>query len=168
MEEQEKKTRIRALHIVLVVSFIGNGMSLASNVFMSIPAFRDFVRASMPLMPEVFHETYETMLSISPWYYMASSLFFAIALYGAILMWRLRGMGFHYYTLSKLLLIGAPLLFIGRQYLNLGDAMMSLLFVAFYYFSLRSLGIFGKKTDSNTESDHDSNSASNTEESDQE
>lgn len=145
MEEKEYKTRLRSLHIVLALSLIGNGFNALGYALMSLSPMRNFARASMDLMPEVMQETYELMLSI-PWsFYAVSAIMFAMAFAGAVLMWRLRGMGFHYYTIAKMVLIGLPLLFLGRQYLNIGDVMMSLLFIAFYYVTLRSLGAFKNK-----------------------
>lgn len=169
MQDNEKKLRLRTLRIVLVLSFISNGMSLLGGVMLSIPSFRDFFRASISLMPEVLHETYETMLAITPWYYLVSAVFYALALAGAILMWQPRGVGFHYYTLSKLMLIATPLAFLGRQYFNIGDAMMSLLFIAFYFISLRTLGAFDKKKPETTgeATPDNSDNAGETDETDQ-
>lgn len=157
MEEQEKKKRLRTLHIVLVLSFVANGLGAFSNLMMSLTGMREMVRNNMQLIPEVLHETYETMLAIPSSYYVATAILSTIAFIGCLRMWQLKRLGFHYYTLAKLLLIGTPLVFIGRQYLNIGDIMMSLLFIVFYFISLRALGAFNKKeppaepTDSDTE-----------------
>ena len=142
MDPSEKKSRLRALHVVLILSFIANGLGAFSNLMMSLPAMRSTLRENMQLIPEVLHETYEMMLSIPFTYYIASAIFSAVAFVGCLRMWRLKGLGFHYYTIAKLLLIATPLVFIGRQYLNIGDVMMSLLFIAYYFISLRALGAF--------------------------
>ncbi|MBQ3580234.1 MAG: hypothetical protein II975_04485 [Bacteroidales bacterium] len=142
MEPSEKKSRLRALHIVLILSFIANGLGAFSNLMMSLPGMRSTLSENMQLIPEVLHETYEMMLSIPATYYIATAIFSAVAFFGCLRMWRLKGIGFHYYTIAKLLLIATPLVFIGRQYLNLGDVMMSLLFIAYYFISLRALGAF--------------------------
>ena len=147
MDPSEKKSRLRALHVVLILSFIANGLGAFSNLMMSLPAMRSTLRENMQLIPEVLHETYEMMLSIPFTYYIASAIFSAVAFVGCLRMWRLKGLGFHYYTIAKLLLIATPLVFIGRQYLNLGDVMMSLLFIAYYFISLRALGAFCNNSD---------------------
>ena len=151
MEDPQYKSRIRALHIVLILSFIANGLGAFSNLMMSLPAMRSTLRDNMQLIPEVLHETYEMMLSIPAAYYIASAIFSAVAFFGCLRMWRLKGFGFHYYTLAKLLLIATPLVFIGRQYLNIGDVMMSLLFITYYFISLRSLNAFSNNTTNDTE-----------------
>lgn len=151
MDEQERKSRLRTLHIVLVLSLVANGLNAFSYFIMSFQGVRDMMRDNMQLIPEVMHETYEFMLSIPSAFYIASAIFYIIAFVGCLIMWRPRGIGFHYYTLAKLLLIGTPLVFIGRQYLNLGDLMMSLLFIVYYFISLRSLGAFSKSNDDTTD-----------------
>ncbi len=147
MDPSEKKSRLRALHVVLILSFIANGLGAFSNLMMSLPAMRSTLSENMQLIPEVLHETYEMMLSIPATYYIATAIFSAVAFFGCLRMWRLKGIGFHYYTIAKLLLIATPLVFIGRQYLNLGDVMMSLLFIAYYFISLRALGAFSNNSD---------------------
>lgn len=147
MDPSEKKSRLRALHVVLILSFIANGLGAFSNLMMSLPGMRSTLSENMQLIPEVLHETYEMMLSIPATYYIATAIFSAVAFFGCLRMWRLKGLGFHYYTIAKLLLIATPLVFIGRQYLNLGDVMMSLLFIAYYFISLRALGAFSSNSD---------------------
>lgn len=156
VEDPQNKSRIRALHVVLILSFIANGLGAFSNLMMSLPAMRSALRDNMQLIPEVLHETYEMMLSIPSAYYIATAVFSAVAFFGCLRMWRLKGLGFHYYTLAKLLLIATPLVFIGRQYLNLGDVMMSILFIAYYFIALRSLDAFSNNNRNNAEDDSQS------------
>ena len=158
MDDQERKSRLHILHIVLVLSLVANGLGAFSNLMMSLTAMRDFMQANIQLLPEVLHETYEMMLSLPSSYYIASALLSAMAFIGCMRMWKLKGMGFHYYTLSKLMLIATPLVFIGRQYLNIGDVMMTLLFVAFYYVSLRTLDAFDKNEPCDNDSPTDQTS----------
>lgn len=163
MDEQERKSRLRTLHIVLVLSLITNGLNALSYFTLSFEGVRNMMQNNMQLIPEVMQESYDFLLSIPSSFYLVSSLFYIIAFVGCLIMWRPRGIGFHYYTLAKLLLIGTPLVFIGRQYFNLGDLMMSLLFIAYYLISLRSLGAFSKQTTDNQETPTNSESSENSE-----
>lgn len=52
---------------------------------------------------------------------------------GCLLMWKYRPSGFHCYTLSQLLLILVPLLFIGKGAVGLGNVMFTVLFVLCYW-----------------------------------
>lgn len=163
MDEQERKSRLRTLHIVLVLSLITNGLNALSYFTLSFEGVRNMMQNNMQLIPEVMQESYDFLLSIPSSFYLVSSLFYIIAFVGCLIMWRPRSIGFHYYTLAKLLLIGTPLVFIGRQYFNLGDLMMSLLFIAYYLISLRSLGAFSKQTTDNQETPTNSESSENSE-----
>lgn len=163
MDEQERKSRLRTLHIVLALSLITNGLNALSYFTLSFEGVRNMMQNNMQLIPEVMQESYDFLLSIPSSFYLVSSLFYIIAFVGCLIMWRPRGIGFHYYTLAKLLLIGTPLVFIGRQYFNLGDLMMSLLFIAYYLISLRFLGAFSKQTTDNQEPPTNSESSENSE-----
>lgn len=155
MDEQERKSRLRTLHIVLALSLITNGLNALSYFTLSFEGVRNMMQNNMQLIPEVMQESYDFLLSIPSSFYLVSSLFYIIAFVGCLIMWRPRGIGFHYYTLAKLLLIGTPLVFIGRQYFNLGDLMISLLFIVYYFISLRSLDAFSKsEPDSSEDSDN--------------
>jgi len=164
VDDKEYKSRLRTLHIVLVLSLVANGLGVFSNFVLSLPSMRNMIHNNMQLIPEVLHETYEMMFSIPSAYYIATAILSTIAFIGCLRMWQVKRLGFHYYTLSKLLLIATPLVFIGRQYLNIGDTMMSLLFIVFYYISLRTLGAFGKETpnEDNSNESHNDFTDSNT------
>ena len=72
-------------------------------------------------------------------YFLGAGLLYLLELLGAIFMWRLRWTGFHCYTLARLLLLLLPLLFLGRDFVGIGDIMMALLFVGIYYLLMRQL-----------------------------
>jgi hypothetical protein len=163
VDEQERKSRLRTLHIVLALSLITNGLNALSYFTLSFEGVRNMMQNNMQLIPEVMQESYDFLLSIPSSFYLVSSLFYIIAFVGCLIMWRPRGIGFHYYTLAKLLLIGTPLVFIGRQYFNLGDLMISLLFIVYYFISLRSLDAFSKQTTDNQETPTNSESSENSE-----
>ena len=61
----------------------------------------------------------------------------------------LRKNGFHYYTLSKLLLMLMPVLFLDRSFVGIGNIMIGILFIALYFYLLRSLGVFSSGSDNN-------------------
>ena len=54
----------------------------------------------------------EVLLNVNPAYYLWQALFFALSFAGAFLMWKLRKIGFHLYTMAQLLL-----LIIGKFYI---------------------------------------------------
>ncbi len=54
-------------------------------------------------------------------------------LYGCFLMWRGYKWGLFFYTLGKIFQIFLPIAFLGTRMLAIGDIMMAILFLVFYY-----------------------------------
>ena len=144
---------MKSLRIVLVLSMIGSGLSLLSyaSFALFLPTIRQLFESGSMVLPEEMMVAVETLLQPSRFFYVLSAFFYGLSLYGVILMWRLRQTGFHCYTLAQLILLTLPVLFMGKAYFAIGDAMMSLLFIFFYFFTLKSLGVFSPQTQ---EDDH--------------
>ena len=113
--------------------------------------------------PDEFAIMMDKVLAIPQWYFLVQALLNAASVTGLALMWKVRGNGFHCYTLSKLMLILMPMLFLDRSYIALGDIMMAILFIVYYFVLLRRLGAFERKTVVTTElSEENSNTTDNT------
>ena len=134
-----------SLRIVLVLTFIGSGCSclayLMSGIFydtfqQTLAAIAS-ANAEMAVSADLF-AAFPRLLFIS------LGVFNGISLLGAIAMWNISKSGFHAYTLSQLVILALPPLFMGKAYFGIGDAMLTLLFVVYYYFSLRRLGAFSR------------------------
>ena len=132
------------LRIVLVLTFIGSGCSFISYMAVGLfhARFVQVVDVLAQSMGEEYAIALETLTAMPRLLFVSMGLFYGISLLGAIWMWRLRRSGFHFYTLSQLVLLALPAIFMGRDFFPLGEAMMTLLFVGFYYFTLRRLGVF--------------------------
>lgn len=134
-----------SLHIVLVLTFIGSGLSCLAylmagffyDTFQHTLAVIASANAEMAVSADLF-AAFPRLLFI------AQGVFYGISLLGAIAMWNLSKSGFHAYTLSQLVLLALPMVFMGKAYFAIGDAMLTLLFVTYYYFSLRRLGAFSR------------------------
>lgn len=143
-EERQQMMRVKWLHVVLVLSIIGSGMQLLSNFVMG--AFGPWVMAAYQgmasSMPDEVSIMYETLFNTPRAMFVCLAVLYSISLAGVILMWRLRKSGFHLYTLAQLLILVVPVLFMGRTYIAMGDIMLTVLFVAYYFFALKRLGAF--------------------------
>lgn len=144
MTEKEARWQRLTLKVVLAVTMGVNALNVVSYGLMALPGVREMMKENMDMVPEVLRETYETYLTIGSVYYGCCAFLFAMAFAGALLMWRERWMGFHYYTVAKLLLVAAPLLFLGRRYMNMGDIMMSGLMILYFFIEMRIFGAQGK------------------------
>lgn len=143
MPQEILKRLIRSLRIVLVLSIIGSGYNLIS-CFICGAFYNMFVEMKEPMMkafesmPE-FKVSYELMMAVPQIGYLLMAFLYALSLTGVIMMMKLRKNGWHYYTLAQLLLLLVPVLFVGRTAFNIGDLMMTLLFSAYYFFTLRNI-----------------------------
>lgn len=140
----------RTLHVLLVFSFINTGSWILFHLGLCVSsdAMRQALLATYHTMAEqnqAFESAaimMERFFAVPQWYYLLCVLLEAASVVGLVLMWRVRKNGFHAYTLSKLLLIMLPLLFLERSYVAIGDMMIAILFIAYYFFLLKSLGAF--------------------------
>ena len=135
------------LHVLLVITFIFAGISCMSNFMMSLlqPSLQQYYVAHPEVLPEQFRTAMQTYFDVPRGYFLASGLLYLLEVIGGVLMWNLRPSGFHCYTMSRLLLILVPLLFLGKGFLGLGDIMMAALFIFVYWMLLKQLGAFGSK-----------------------
>ena len=144
IEELKYKANIKSLHILLVLSFINTGFYLISELFSGIcmPWMQEYYTNNPSIMPEEYKQLIDRAFQIPQWYYILSAILDAASIAGLVLMWRLRKNGFHCYTLAKLLLMILPLLFLDRSFVGIGNIMLGVLVIAYYFFLMRSLGLF--------------------------
>lgn len=139
--DQEKifEARKRTLHIILILSMIGSGMSFISNLMMGsmLPMLKAMFESGAIAYPSEMSLMMEDMFDTPRPYYLSCALLYAMSLVGVILMWNLRKSGFHLYTMAQLLVLLVTLLFLGRERVPLGDIMLTLLFIVYYFISLR-------------------------------
>ncbi len=145
LDEERYRYSLRSLHVLLVFSFIITGsqfiwevMGLA-GVF---PMISEFYANAPSEYGDVFNIKMEQEMAIPQWYNLLRALLDLTSGVGLVLMWKLRKNGFHAYTLSKLLLMLLPLLFLDRSYMGIGDIMIAVLFIVYYFFLMKNLGAF--------------------------
>lgn len=150
MEEAKYKSNARILHILLVISFVVSGYNLLSYLLMglTLPTMRELMPNMIATMPEKYQAAtlmVEKMLELPQWYFLVVALLNAVSVLGLILMWKLKKNGFHCYTLSKLVLMALPMMFLDRSFVSIGDMMLAVLFIVYYFFLLKVLGAFDNK-----------------------
>ena len=142
-----------SLRIVLVLSFIGSGSSFLA--YFSTAVFYPQMQQMLEAMASTNNEmavAFDTLLQMPRLLFLALGAFYGISLLGAISMWHLRPSGFHFYTLSQMVILVLPVVFMGKAYFAIGDAMMTVLFVTYYFFTLRRLGVFNASGGNDTDS----------------
>ena len=152
-----------SLRIVLVLSIIGSGISFLS--YSVVGLFYNQYQALFASMPEGLPEemavALEMLVERPRALFLLLGIFSGLSLLGVILMWNIRRSGFHCYTLAQLILLTLPVIFLGKSSFAIGDAMLTLLFVVYYYTSLRMLGAFSNQPDSPQSDQSDDNEGKN-------
>ena len=147
IDESRKRSGLRTLHIFLVISFIVSGYHLLAYLVMGVTPSQ--MKEQMVEMaggfPDEFAIMLDKFLAIPQWYFLVSALLNVASIVGLVLMWKVRGSGFHCYTLSKLMLILMPVMFLDRSYIAIGDIMIAILFIIYYFALLRILGAFSNE-----------------------
>ncbi len=165
-EQQRRKAMVRSLRIVLVLTFIGSGFSAFGYLVTGImlPLMQEMRDSGVMELSGVMAEAYDMFLAMPQAYFLVGAVLYVLSLTGAIMMWRLRKNGFHFYTTAQLLLIVNGLVFLGRAGIAIGDVMLTVLFVAYYYFALRNLGMpGGGKNDADNAPQYDDESVQDNE-----
>ena len=145
----QEQPSYRLLRFALVLSMIGSGLYLVNYLLtgLLLPVIQSAVEAGQISYPQEFTVAVEQMLRTPRPYSFSMALLEALSLVGVIRMWRLYRNGFHVYALSQLLMLLVTGLFLGRQYVMLGDIMMTLLFITIYFVCFRRLGLFSREVE---------------------
>ena len=115
---QEENERPGFLTFLCVLTFIGSGFSLLSNLIMPMfaPLLLEMVQGSSAAsMPGVL-DTYEQMATIPVWQFYLLALFCATSILGAIYLFKMKKIGFHIYTISQLTQLFIGLFIIGGTF----------------------------------------------------
>lgn len=137
----------RNLRIFLVLSMIGSGVYFLANLAwgVSLPSVKLAYESGELTIPEEMTVMMEQMIRTPRSFYLCSALLYAVSLIGVVLMWNIRKSGFHLYTLAQLLVLLIGVLFIGKDHLVLGDVMLTILFVTYYFLAMKRLGAFNRE-----------------------
>jgi hypothetical protein len=131
-----KEQRPSLLTVLCVLTFISTGISILSSL--TIPMLSDMM-VEILKMPQFAAEANPEAIMViqAGWgYYMIVLLLTSVSLTGAIMMWNLRKSGFHFYTISNILLFYLPVLWFGFPF-NIFAAFFPAAFIALYAMHLR-------------------------------
>jgi len=99
------------LKILCVITFVGSGLGFLSYGIIGL--IHSFFSSNLSLIPdEQNRELIEMMLSAGRMFFFLNALLYAVSFAGAVLLWRLRKIGFHLYTASQLFLLILPMAYI--------------------------------------------------------
>lgn len=141
MEEQvtESKKRPQLLSILCVLTFISSGLGIFTSIL--TPMISDYLVEFITSMPGYEQNLTEEGLIIlkAGWgYYLVSLVLISLSLFGAIKMWKLKRIGFHFYTIANLLLFCLPSIFLSMDF-NLIGLVLPGLFIGLYALHLKQM-----------------------------
>jgi len=165
-DNNQKPKRTFILWFIAICTMVNNGMSGLTYLFYGL--FPKVLRQSVEVMSnmpmfdnEQYQQAFSTYLSIAPWQYMLLFVVAAMAFAGALIMlWKLKTIGFHIYTISQILgfcvlnfIIG------GKMTMGWNDILWTICIIVIYALQLRFLqGLNAAKSDNeeeNTENNND-------------
>ncbi len=133
-EQEIKKPDL--LKVLLILTFVGSGLTMFSNLiifgffdqikvmFATQGSSYSFLGTKMDLTP---------FFNLNPAFYLIQGSLSALSFAGAIFMWDLRKIGFHFYALAQISLLIVPKLFIRGLPFPGFELLISILFVFLYY-----------------------------------
>ena len=151
------KPRPALLTVLCILTFIGSGFGVLHNIMGMIvspirnffgPDFfdmimdevdddytRKFVEQAMDMAQNAIHHIFEISF--------VQFLLYAGSLAGAIMMFQLKKTGFYIYTISQILLLFVPAVFLGfNLFINIGilfSSIFTILFIALYAVNLKKM-----------------------------
>lgn len=129
------KKRPQILGVICILTFIWSGYGILYNLMYAIfyNTFKEiFTTMEFPAPYKELKPALLQVLSAGRWFFVAGFLLSFFSIFGAVKMWNLQKKGFHLYTISQILLLMLPLIFIKTGGLQSVDFLITAMFVAMY------------------------------------
>ncbi|MBU2650063.1 MAG: hypothetical protein KKA81_03935 [Bacteroidetes bacterium] len=118
------------LTVLCVLTFIGSGLGAFSNLLITTS-----YEETMALLEETEHNfpLIDMFMKAGYGFFLTGTILYSTSLLGALQMWKLRKIGFHFYFVSQILIIILPLVYIEGYPAPYLDVAITALFVWLYY-----------------------------------
>jgi len=135
--QQEEIIRPQGLTTLCILSYLGSGMSLFANIFLFLfyDSFMGILTSDeMEEVPMAFDAKMlsEFANTAGQFYFLLSSVLYALSILGVYYMWHLFKKGIHFYTIAQISLILLPLIFIDSNLSVIPGLLLSGAFVLLY------------------------------------
>lgn len=132
--DHRKKKRPELLTLLCILTFIYSGLQTLSNLFILLN--KDFI--SENIEGSGFQlEDFQPILDMPSQFFLLNTFLFAIVLAGAVLMWNLKKLGFHIYSLSQIALLFVISIFNPFNSTPFAEILMTSMFILLYYRHLK-------------------------------
>ncbi len=137
--DPQENQKSQLFKIFLVLSMIYGGLSVFSNLV--VYAMTDVIRQTFEGKEKINFMGMDLDLSLfmntDKNFFLYQSILYAVSFLGALLMWRKRKIGFHFYTLSQILLLIVATAFLTGMPFPLYDIILTALFIYVYARNLK-------------------------------
>ncbi len=124
------------LTVLLILTFIGSGMSAFSFLFVTM-SYDEVMR----IIEDVYSDFpgVELILSAQKNYFTIGFFLYTISLIGAVLMWKRKKIGFHFYTAAQIFLLALPLVTIPGYRFSIMPVLVTVAFILAYATNLKQM-----------------------------
>ncbi len=130
LQQPGQSKRPQLLTVLCILSFVGSSLS-SFSFLMVYSSYNEM----MPQIQE-FSATFpgiELIANAPRGFFLTGFFLYTFSFFGANLMWRLKKVGFHFYTAAQIAVLLLPLIYIKDYPLPLLDGIFSALFIILYF-----------------------------------
>ncbi|MFU8842392.1 MAG: hypothetical protein ACNA7V_01145 [Bacteroidales bacterium] len=130
----QRAERPELLKILCILSFIGSGLSAVSNlvIWLTFNQLDLVIEDMITNFPEL-----ETILSGGKGFFISGFVLYSISLFGVLQMWKLKKIGFHYYTGAQIFILLLPVITIESFQVPILSIILTLAFILAYSSQLK-------------------------------
>ncbi|MBN2237718.1 MAG: hypothetical protein JW729_09160 [Bacteroidales bacterium] len=139
--------RPQLITTLAIISFIGSGWSFFSYLITSLTynavvlAMQNSLEMDLPKSYlETFQLVNDFVVTAGRSFFVLGTLAYAGSLFGVYKMWNMQKQGLHYYTISQLIILILPLLFVSTRLSVVPGLLLTALFVLLYARGLKMIG----------------------------
>lgn len=134
ISQQENIKRPDLLTVLCILTFIGSGLASISNIFFYLN--HDFLLETLDKDVDAFFGQ-ELVLELPKSLFILSGIFYFSSLVGAILMWKLRKVGFHTYAISQIILLIVTTAYLKSDNFPIFGILITILFIILYHKNIK-------------------------------
>jgi hypothetical protein len=123
--------KIRILKILCIFTFVGSGLGTLSYGFIGT-FYNIFITLTPSSLGEEQQEIIRMLLSGGRYFFFTNALLYSLSFTGAFMMYKFKRSGFHYYTISQILILITPLAFINGFQMPGINVLLTALFILAY------------------------------------
>ena len=129
------KIRPQMLGVICILTFIWSGYGLLYNSMYALfyDTFKElFTNTEFPANYKEMKPALLQVLQAGRFFFVVGFVLSFFSLFGAIKMWKLQKNGFHFYTISQIIMLMLPLVFIKDGNFQSTDFLITAMFVSMY------------------------------------